>query len=100
MLIETQLFLDTDLTLERLARRLHVPTRAVSEAINQSQGMNVSQYVNGFRLTHAAELLKTTDLPVTQVTEQSGFLTRSNFYREFERVFAMSPSAYRKTSRR
>lgn len=99
LLEDTRLFLDTDLTLDRLAKRLHVPARALSEAINQTQAMNVSQYVNGFRLTHAAHLLATTDLPVTQVTEQSGFLTRSNFYREFERVFAMSPTAYRKAKR-
>lgn len=96
LLTDTRLFLDTNLTLDRLAKRLHVPARALSEAINQTQGVNVSQYVNGFRLTHAAHLLETTDLPVTQITEQSGFLTRSNFYREFERVFAMSPTAYRK----
>lgn len=96
---DSQLFLDTELTLDRLAKRLHVPARALSEAINQTQRMNVSQYVNGFRLTHAAHLLATTDLTVTQVTQASGFLTRSNFYREFERVFAMSPTAYRKAKR-
>lgn len=99
LLTDTQLYLDTELTLERLAKRLHVPARALSEAINQSQRMNVSQYVNGFRLTHAAHLLETTDLPITQVTQASGFLTRSNFYREFERVFAMSPTAYRTAKR-
>jgi AraC-like DNA-binding protein len=96
LLNETQLFLDTDLTLERLARRLHVPARALSEAINQTQGMNVSQYVNGFRLSHAAEMLVQTDQSVTRVLERSGFLTRSNFYREFERVYQQSPIEYRK----
>ncbi|ABD53649.1 helix-turn-helix domain-containing protein [Jannaschia sp. CCS1] len=99
LLEDQRLFLDTDLTLDRLAKRLHVPARALSEVINRTQNMNVSQYVNGFRLSHAAHLLETTDLTVTQVTEQSGFLTRSNFYREFERVFAMSPTAYRKAKR-
>ena len=99
LLLDQRLFLDTELTLDRLARRLHVPARTVSEAINQSQSMNVSQYVNGFRLAHAADLLKTTDLPVTQVAEQSGFLSRSNFYREFERVYKKSPSTYRKDTR-
>ncbi len=98
LLTETRLYLETDLTLDRLARRLTLPTRTVSEAINQTQGMNVSQYVNGFRLAHAARLLRETNDPVTQVMEASGFLTRSNFYREFERVYAQSPSAYRKTA--
>lgn len=95
-LADSKLYLDTDLTLERLAKRLHVPARALSEAINQTQGLNVSQYVNGFRLAHATDLLKTSKLNITQVMEESGFLTRSNFYREFERAHAMSPTQYRK----
>ncbi|MBL1422596.1 MAG: helix-turn-helix transcriptional regulator [Alphaproteobacteria bacterium] len=95
LLIQSQLYLDTDLTLARLAKRLHVPARALSEAINQTQKMNVSQYVNGFRLRHAIKLLETSDLNVTQVMEQSGFLSRSNFYREFERIYALSPVEYR-----
>ncbi len=95
LLMESKLYLDTNLTLERLAKRLHVPARALSEAVNQTQNMNVSQYVNGFRLRHAAMLLQTSKLNVTQVMEQSGFLTRSNFYREFERVYALSPIEYR-----
>lgn len=96
ILKQTQLYLDTDLTLERLARRLHVPARALSEAINQTQAMNVSQYVNGFRLAHAADMLIETDQSVTRVLERSGFMTRSNFYREFERVYKQSPIEYRK----
>lgn len=96
LLLETELYRDTDLSLERLAKRLHVPARALSEAINQTQRINVSQYVNGFRLDHAAGLLRGGNLSVSRIMEQSGFLTRSNFYREFERVYAMSPIEYRK----
>jgi len=94
-LIETQLYLDTDLTVDRLAKRLHVPSRTLSLAINQAKGMNVSQYVNDFRLDHAAGLLRGSDASVVQVMEQSGFLTRSNFYREFQRRFDATPAAYR-----
>ncbi len=96
LLSETQLYLDTDLTLDRLAKRMSVPARALSEAINQTQGQNVSQYVNSLRLAHACHLLTTTGLSVRAVMEQSGFLTRSNFYREFERIYACSPVEYRK----
>lgn len=94
-LIESKIYLDTGLTIERLAKRLHVPMRSLSAAINQSKGMNISQYVNGFRLDHAESLLQTTDLSVTEVAMQSGFLTRSNFYREFQRRYGKSPAAYR-----
>lgn len=94
-LIESQLYLDTGLTIERLAKRLHVPMRNLSAAINQSKGMNISQYVNGFRLDHAASLLRTSQISVTDIATQSGFLTRSNFYREFQRRYGKSPAAYR-----
>lgn len=93
---KSQLYLDPELTVQRLAKRLHVPARKLSLAINESQGMNLSQYVNGFRLAHAAELLQHSDDSVSKVMAQSGFLTRSNFYREFQRVFGVSPAAYRK----
>lgn len=95
MLAKSQLYLDPDLSVQRLARRLHIPVRTLSSAINQSEGMNVSQWVNGFRLTHAANLLQTTKAPVSEVMTQSGFLTRSNFYREFQRVYGQSPASYR-----
>ena len=95
VLTEKQLYLDTELTVDRLARRLGVPSRALSLAINQVKGMNVSQYVNDFRLDHAATLLAEGQGSVSEVMEQSGFLTRSNFYREFQRRFGMTPAAYR-----
>ena len=93
------LYLDTGLTADRLARRLHLPTRALSEAINQRQGMNLSQYVNGFRLRRAAHLLAQTDLGLAEVMAQSGFLTRSNFYREFQRAYGQTPVGYRRFAR-
>ncbi|MBM1633786.1 helix-turn-helix transcriptional regulator [Sulfitobacter mediterraneus] len=95
MLLKSQIYLDPDLSLQRIARRLSVPERSLSTAINQSQGMNMSQYVNGFRLGHAARLLRDTNDSVSQVMSQSGFLTRSNFYREFQRVYQQTPAQYR-----
>jgi AraC-like DNA-binding protein len=94
-LMTSQLYLEPDLSVQRLARRLHVPVRALSVAVNQTQDMNVSQYVNQFRMEHAADLLRGTDQSVAKVMAQSGFLTRSNFYREFQRVYDQTPAAYR-----
>lgn len=100
LLLDTQLYLDTELTVDRLAKRLQVPSRALSLAINQVKGMNVSQYVNDFRLDHAAKLLAEGQGSVAEVMDQSGFLTRSNFYREFQRRFDMTPAAYRDVATR
>ncbi|MEN0088293.1 MAG: AraC family transcriptional regulator [Pseudomonadota bacterium] len=95
LLLETGLYLDTELTVERLAKRLRMPARALSNAVNQCEGINVPQWVNGFRLRHAANLLLTDTASVAAIMEKSGFLTRSNFYREFNRAYGVSPAEYR-----
>ncbi|UYV36935.1 AraC family transcriptional regulator [Rhodobacteraceae bacterium D3-12] len=92
---QEQLFLDPDITVQRLARRMHLPVRVLSAAVNRETGKNVSQYVNDFRLEHAAAMLVQGQDSVAKIAAQSGFLTRSNFYREFQRVYGVSPVEYR-----
>lgn len=99
VLVDQGLFRDPGLSAMRLARRVGVPDRDLSRAINQISGMSVSQFVNQFRLEEAAGLLRSTEAPVTEVLETAGFLTRSNFYKEFQKRFELSPGAYRKKHR-
>ncbi|MCU0910593.1 MAG: helix-turn-helix domain-containing protein [Rhodobacteraceae bacterium] len=86
-----RLYLDADLTLARLARRLRVPAKQLSAAVNRATGENISRYVNGFRIRHACGLLAQR-MPVTEAIYASGFNTKSNFNREFRRVTGHSPS--------
>jgi len=88
-------YLDPDLTLARLARRLGLPAKQLSAAINRSTGENVSRYVNGARVAEAQRALKSGQ-SVTQSMLSAGFLTRSNFNREFLRVTGRTPSAWSK----
>lgn len=91
-------FRDPDLTLQRIARKLAVPQREVSRAVNDYAGVNLSQYVNRFRVEAACVALRQTDHPVTQVMFEAGFVTKSNFNKEFARITGVSPSAWRRGS--
>ncbi len=86
-------FLDPDLTLARLARKLTVPAKQLSAAINRAKGENVSRYVNRQRIEEACRLLAGGQ-PVTVAMLESGFNTKSNFNREFLRVKESSPSKW------
>ena len=97
---ERGLFRDAELNLAKLSRRLGLPARQVSNAINRRYGMSVSQYVNGYRVRTACGLLVVSDEPVSTVMFEAGFMTKSNFNREFLRVAGTSPSAWRKSHRR
>lgn len=85
---------DPDLTLARLARRLSVPAKALSGAVNRVEGRNVSQFVNAFRVEAACAAL-TAGAPVTQAMLDAGFRTKSNFNREFRRLTGLSPTEWR-----
>jgi AraC-like DNA-binding protein len=91
-----QLYRDPELNLSRIARRMNLPARRVSTAVNRIHGMSVSQYVNDLRIRSACEQLVGTDHSITQVMFDSGFISKSNFNREFARMNGESPTQFRK----
>lgn len=98
LISEQNLYLNSDLTLNALARKTGVPARQISKAVNLTRGCNVSQWINGLRIDYAQQLLRNTDLPVTEVMLEAGFATKSNFHREFLRISGMTPTDYRRTA--
>eukprot|EP01035_Chromulina_nebulosa_P013884 gene13884-biopygen11795 len=99
LMLKQHLYRDPDLTLERLARRVGIPGRQISGALNRTYGRNISQVVNGYRVNDAKHRLVTTRDSVTTIMLESGFGTKSNFNREFLRVTGMTPSRYRRVGR-
>lgn len=91
---EGQLYLDPDLTLSRLARRLGLPVKTLSAAINSVSGENVSRYINARRIKAACASLERGE-SVTEAMLSAGFNTKSNFNREFLRITGKTPRAYR-----
>ncbi len=89
------LYTDSSLTLARVARRLSVPVRDVSTAINRITGENFSRYINGFRVRHAQDVLRDTELPITEVMFDAGFISKSSFNTEFRRIVGRTPSQFR-----
>ncbi|WP_297835441.1 AraC family transcriptional regulator [uncultured Roseibium sp.] len=100
-LMTTQrLYRDDTLNLTRLARRAGLPARQVSQAINRVRGMNVSRYVNDFRIKDVCTLLRQNGVTVTEAMYRAGFSTKSNFNREFLRAIGMTPDQWRKAESR
>ncbi len=90
LMSQQKLYLDPDLTLSQIARRLVLPIKAVSGAINRSTGENVSRYINARRVAVACEALQAGE-SVTSAMFSAGFNTKSNFNREFLRINKVPP---------
>lgn len=53
-------------------------------------------YLTKHRIHHLCRLLSTTDMPISEAAEKSGFIDIPNLSRLFKKHTGMSPSAYRK----
>ena len=58
-------------------------------------GKSFSAYLKEKRLNEASELLKTTDLSVTEVMERVGYSDKKLFYAHFKEMFGNTPGKYR-----
>ncbi len=95
LLREKKLYKDSNLSLVRIAKRLSEPARRVSIATNRVTGENFSRYINGYRIRHAKKALKETNLSITEIMFESGFISKSSFNTEFRRITGQTPTQYR-----
>jgi AraC-like DNA-binding protein len=93
---QEKLFLDPNLKIQRLARKTEMPTAKLSSAINTATGKNFNELINDFRVDHAKSLLlDRPEMSILDVTHESGFNSKSSFYRHFSAATGETPAQYR-----
>jgi AraC-type DNA-binding domain-containing proteins len=93
-----KLFLNTRLTLDEFAKRVELPSRQVSAAINQCLQQNFHEFVNRYRVEEAKRILSLPDKErqtVVQISSMSGFNSKAAFNRFFKKFAGMTPSQFR-----
>ena len=92
---EQRLYLNSDLKMGDVASQLGVHQNEVSACINSCKGYSFSQFINGYRVTYAQQLLR--DHPekkMAQVGLESGFANDTTFYRVFKAITGLTPSEW------
>lgn len=92
--------LDCELTLEALGRVAQYSPYHLSRLFRTAMGQTLHQYVTTRRLAKAKLLLETSDLPLQQIAQQTGFSDQSHLSKHFRRAYGYAPSAERKAQRR
>jgi transcriptional regulator GlxA family with amidase domain len=80
-----------------LARHAHVSPAHFSRRFKEAFGETPHRYVLTRRVERAQELLRNTELSVSEVCLEVGFQSLGSFSDAFHRVAGMTPSAYRAT---
>jgi transcriptional regulator GlxA family with amidase domain len=87
------------LELHALARQLRISQRTLNRRFKLAVGMSPGRYVQQLRLEHARELLRDSNLSITEVATEVGFQDIGYFATVFRAQMAQSPTAYRKSVR-
>ena len=94
---QQQSYLDSQLTLTRLADSVGISGHHLSEVLNQHDGKNFYRFVNEYRIDHVCQQLKTNpSLKILDLAMSSGFSSKSTFNAVFKQLTGRTPSQYRK----
>ena len=99
-LIEMErVYLDPLLSLDRLAKALHVPPHYLSQYLNREMKMTFNEWVNAHRIEECKRLISDPnqqDATIQSLMYQAGFNSKSTFHTAFKKSTGMTPTQYRK----
>lgn len=92
---EERLYMNSDLKTSDIAQRLGVHRNYVSSCINSIQGCTFTQFINGYRIEYAKQLMRQHPKKKrAAIFEKAGFANETTFYRTFKAVTGMSPTEW------
>ncbi len=94
---QEELFKQPDLRVTDIAARLATNRTYISAIIKSLSGDSFSNLINGYRVRYAQKLIREhPEMSVTDIAAESGFSSRSAFYRNFKAVTGLNPAEWKK----
>lgn len=85
--------------LAELATKLGLSVRTFNRRFKQSAGITAGDYLHSQRINNAKELLRTSNLSISEVAAKSGYTDNSHFCARFKQSMGQTPLSYRKSVR-
>jgi AraC-like DNA-binding protein len=86
---------DSPITVEELSREVALSPYYLIRAFRRAYKQTPHQYLVGLRIAKAKELLRNSDLSITEICAAVGFESLGSFSTLFRKVAGIAPSAYR-----
>ena len=87
-----------ELSLIKVAKVVNVSANHLSEKFKQVTGVNFVEYIAWTRFEKARDLLRNSDLRISEIAFAVGFQSLSQFNRVFKKLSEKSPTQYRTAS--
>ena len=88
-------YADPKLNIDALADHVGLSASHIQNIFKAATGSSISAYLRRLRLNKATELLKNTDIPISEIAERTGFGNSNYFYTVFKRHYSITPTEYR-----
>lgn len=96
-LIETvEKNLSSDIKLNTIADQLHMDAIYLGRLFKKSMGIGFKDYVVQKRMERAQQLIRTTNLPISEIAEKVGYREENYFRMSFKRFCGCSPREYKR----
>ena len=83
-------------TVDALAKGVAMSRSAFADRFTKLIGAPPLRYIARSRMNRAAEMLRTTSVPIEQIGAELGYATTAAFHKAFKRQFGVAPGSYRK----
>lgn len=87
--------IDTQYTLRLLTEKTGISAVKLQEGFKHLFGRTVTDFIKNVRLEISEEMIKSTDLTISEIIYSIGFTSRSYFSKIFKERYNCSPSTYR-----
>ena len=88
---------DKPLDFNNIARQLSISRNHFARLFKENTGVTLMQYIICIRITRACVLLRQTNAGILEIAHNSGFLSISNFHKNFKEQTGLTPKKYRNT---
>jgi AraC-like DNA-binding protein len=99
MLVDTKLYLDSEINIQTLADLCSVRVHVLSAYLKRHYNKNFYNFINYYRIEEAKRFLTDPEqhkYSITHIAENSGFNSRSAFYNAFKKHTGYTPGEYLK----
>lgn len=99
---EHHIYTDSTLNREKVAEKLGISAGYVSQIVNTITGDNFANYINNYRIEAVKEMISNSEYEnynLLAMGLESGFTSKTTFYKAFKKVTGQTPNEYKNTSK-